>query len=535
MASAAPVHQLSVTQRQASNAAEQVGAECSRTSVAAPSLTALLLLLPLLGLVAALHVALGVAAILHPAEVAYHEAVVYDHALRVWRGEPLYQDFFQPPYSVAPYTPLYYVAGAWLREIAGPGYGPGRALSQVAGLSSAVLVGLLAAERAQSRKAGVIAALLFLALGLPGVYPWSARYKGDVLGVALSLGAVATLRLGAPTWRRLTGVAILLTLAFLTKQTFVAAAIAGVVWLWQQDVRKALVLGISVGGAVLLVGLLAELQTGALFLNTVASNVNPASVDVLVANLGILAAFFGAPILIAAWAAGHASSLQKARGDLLLLYWLAAWLPLVGLAKVGSDYNYWIELAAVSCVLVGAYLARRPTSSWGHRSLAAARVALILNLTWVLVWVSTSAYQRRDAIWPSAAWRTEYRQLVDLVRAEPRTVLADPLDVVSRAERGIAYEPIIFGILFDQGRFDPTPLVEDVCAGRIGLLVLNYPLGNAVRSFNEQTLWPPALLQALQDRMVPAERLAGHTVYRSRGPSSTSVCGSRMDSRPDPP
>src|SRR5262249_4723817 len=104
-----------------------------------------------------------------PREVMYHEAVVYDHAARILRGEPLYQPIDRPPYTIAPYMPVYYPLAAGLRGAFGPGFGPGRVLSVVAGLVAAGLVGWLTTRLAGDRRAGLFAAALFLALGLPGV------------------------------------------------------------------------------------------------------------------------------------------------------------------------------------------------------------------------------------------------------------------------------------------------------------------------------------------------------------------------------
>jgi hypothetical protein len=156
----------------------------------------------------------------------YGEAIIHDHAARLLRGEPLYQPLGRPPYSVAAYTPLYYGLAAGLQAVFGPGFAPGRLLSLLAGLSVVCLVASLAARRAGDRRAGWFAGLLFLALGLPGAYPfsslpapypswltltypyypWMALYKEDVLGVALSVGAIAALLGGSPlaesSWAR---------------------------------------------------------------------------------------------------------------------------------------------------------------------------------------------------------------------------------------------------------------------------------------------------------------------------------------------
>src|SRR5205823_9029639 len=123
---------------------------------------ALAVLAGLLGLIALVQFVLSLAVILQPREVLYGEAMVYDHAARVLRGEPLYQPLDRPPYTVAAYTPLYYWIAAGLQALFGAGFGPGRCLSFIAGLLAASLVARLAAAQAGDRRAGAFAALLFL-------------------------------------------------------------------------------------------------------------------------------------------------------------------------------------------------------------------------------------------------------------------------------------------------------------------------------------------------------------------------------------
>src|SRR5437764_1418801 len=103
----------------------------------------------LLLFIVAVQSAWSVAMILQPRELLGSESVVYDKAARVYRGEPLYQPLDRAPYSVAAYTPLYYALAGLGMAIFGPGFGPGRAISFIAGLAAALLVRYLAARRAR--------------------------------------------------------------------------------------------------------------------------------------------------------------------------------------------------------------------------------------------------------------------------------------------------------------------------------------------------------------------------------------------------
>jgi len=89
---------------------------------------------------------------------------------------------------------------------------------------------------------------------------------------------------------------VLTALAILTKQTFVAASLAGAGWLWSQDRRYAVwfvAVWIALVGSVVAV----ETLTQAFVANVVSANVNPFRWSALLANVRLLAAFMTGPLL----------------------------------------------------------------------------------------------------------------------------------------------------------------------------------------------------------------------------------------------
>ncbi|HET6320299.1 MAG TPA: hypothetical protein VFG86_27905, partial [Chloroflexota bacterium] len=92
------------------------------------------LLVVALGAGAVFNVWLAAQLIARPDETRYGEAILYDHAARLLRGEPLYRPLDGPPYTIATYTPLYYWLVAALRVAFGPGFLSGRLVSLCSGL-----------------------------------------------------------------------------------------------------------------------------------------------------------------------------------------------------------------------------------------------------------------------------------------------------------------------------------------------------------------------------------------------------------------
>jgi hypothetical protein len=469
-----------------------------------------------------------------PREAMYHEAVVYDHAARILRGEPLYQPLESPPYTIALYTPVYYHLAAGLRGVFGPGFGPGRGLSVVAGLVAAGLVAWLTTGIAGDRRAGLFAAALFLALGLPGVqvvtwepvWPWLAFYKEDMLGAAFALAAIAAL-----AWRRTPSAvmlaAALAALAFLTKQTFVAASLAGAGWLWSQDRRHALrfvAVWIVLVGSVVAV----ETLTEAFVANVVLANVIPFRWAALLANMQVLAACLTGPLLVAgAFAVGTRGWRTEPRSRLLVLYWGCTALPLVGLGKLGSNYNYWIEFAAATAMVatLGLWTWLRGARA---RALWLAVGLLALQLEWLsLLAAPTLRAQTRGwsaVLHPDSETTAAWQALVARVGAEPRIALANPLDVIALADRPIELEPYTYNLLASEGRWDPTPLVDAICNGTVGLLVLAEPLETLGDSYHGYAVWPAPVLTALRATMQLDTIQAGRYVYLTRANGGATDC-----------
>ena len=513
----------------------------ARAAAAAPATRvrplALLLVVPL-AYVAAAQLARSVVVMLAPWEQMYGESIIYDQAQRLLRGEPLYMPYDRPPHSVAAYTPLYYWIAAALQAAFGPGFLAGRVVSLLSGLAAAALVGCVAWRRTGDRWAWAFGALFFLALGVPGVYPlndlprpyptwlgmaypyfpWMALYKEDVLAVALSIGSIAVL--SGPRGRAAVALAgLFAALAFLTKQTSVAAAAAGALWLWSQDRRAAVTFALWAAVPVAATAALLELTSGAFLANTVYANANPFATGALVLNLKMLVIFQTGPILLVLlWLVAPRAGRTSLDG-LLALYALSAALPLVGLGKVGSNHNHWMEFAAAASIVATACLWSLAHTRW--RALAAG-LTLALYLAALVPLVDTAAF-RAPSLRPDRQRSAEFARLVERVRAEPRDVLANPLDVIVLAGRPVLLEPYLFSIFHSQRLWSPDPMVARVCTGQVGLVITDYPLERFNPSYHDYAHWPEPVYQAMVDAFVREAATGGRFVYVPRPGLSESV------------
>src|SRR5262249_17891048 len=111
------------------------------------------------------------------------------------------------------------------------------------------------------------------------------------------------------------------------------------------------------------------------------------------------------------------------------------------------------------------------------------------------------------------------------VRQEPRAVIAEPMDVLVLAGRPLLFEPFVYNLMVDQGRWRPDPLVARICQGEIGLAVLAYSLEVAAHMTDGlHALWPPTVIASLQQTMALESIEATRYVYVPRPPSAGGGC-----------
>ncbi len=462
----------------------------------------------------------GVLGLGFPQQLDYGESIVYGQASRIMEGEALYQRVGQLPYTITAYTPLYYAVSAGLQVTLGPGFIWGRMASLLAALVTTLLIAYLAAAVGKSAYIGVLAAGIFLTFGFPDLIPWFALYRVDMLGVALSIAAIVTLS-GGPSKPRLVAAGCLAGLALLTKQTLFAATLTGLVWLWPMGWRRPCLFGGTVALVVGCSSAVLEITTKSFIANTIWANANPVELSLFFSHAAQLIFNQLLPVSFALFFLSLSHPWRTPRTRLLMLYWMATALPVIGIAKVGANHNYWIEFAASTAVLAanGIWLAAERTSRHLRDGISIALLCLILLEAGGFAWIElggglASVYHY---VLDARRQESDFDALVARVRAEPKMVLADPLDVVVLANRPIEFEPLIYNIFLRQGSWDPQPLVEGVCRGDVGLLVLGQPIEKrAEAAVGDYSMWPTPVLTALTQRMVLEGTEAGRFVYVPR-------------------
>ena len=312
------------------------------------------------------------------------------------RGVDIFAPLTPNLFIAAPYPPVFYLLCWPFQHILGdePSFKIGRAISLLATLLAGLAI--LGVVRALTRNwlASAIGGFLFWSLGL--VTFWGSLVKPDMLALAFGLCGLwwVVSRPSRLVWWALP----FFLLAFYTKQTAIAEAVAATGWLLLTRPRAGFAFGSIYAAGVALPSLLLNwLTNGGYFYHQFTLHSLPWFPDRFFGYLESLAIDYGAFLIPGAlvvvllgtqWfyaRVRHQDTwLPCAQGLLLLLYLLMAFAVSIGTGTLGGNHNHLLDLVAASCVGlgVGAGLVLSNTKAalgWHAGAVAAG----LLALAWV--------------------------------------------------------------------------------------------------------------------------------------------------------
>ncbi|MFO0759928.1 MAG: glycosyltransferase family 39 protein [Byssovorax sp.] len=195
------------------------------------------------------YLVLGVLHLRYPYELEWMEGGIVDEILRVAAGQKIY---VRPTLDYVPflYAPLYIYVSAAFTKLLGPGFLAPRLVSYLASIGAIALIGRFVHRETR----GAFFPSLFAAGLFAATYCQSAAFfdiaRVDSLFLLLALGALYTLRF-SPTPRGQALSALLLVLAFLTKQSASVLVVPMAFFAVLRDRKKAWIFGVcAIGGIV---------------------------------------------------------------------------------------------------------------------------------------------------------------------------------------------------------------------------------------------------------------------------------------------
>ncbi len=309
----------------------------------------------------------------YPFQFDESEGMIVAETMLLDRGVNIYDKPTPDLFIAAPYPPLYYLLDWPFQHLLGadPTFKVGRSLSILATLMSGLAIFGITVALTGDKLAGGIAAALWWSLAL--VTFWGSLVKPDMLALALGLGGLWWLLARPP--RQVWCALPFFLGAFFTKQTAIAAGVAGVVWLLATRTRTGLAFGASYTAGALVPTLILNWATnGGYFYHMFTIHDLPwFSGRFVDYATGLLATYWAflipgiVAILISGllwlgWRTGRHPQLLCNQGGLLVFFYLAmSVVAATGAGTLGGNHNHLLELTAASCVGLGlgVFFARR--------------------------------------------------------------------------------------------------------------------------------------------------------------------------------
>ncbi len=379
------------------------------------------------------------------------EAFVLDGAMRVAEGTPLYLP--APNLTMHVYNPLGYLVPAALGSLVTTDPAHLLFTGRLVSLASAVLTFATLFFWAHRVSRSLLLATLAAALPLPFAelaLSDFARLRPEIPALLCTVAAIATIHVFQSRRGAVTAAAILCTIAFMFKQSFVAAPIAiAAAFLVNDDVRTgARFAAMYTLGVATSVGLCSAVWGRAYVENVylaMASNPWLAGEALAHYGSGVSQQALG---LLAAGAIGAFGLAKQSEHRVLVAFWITSLLwNFVSAMKVGSNFNYFAEFAVasifVSAVVVRDVL-RDPTSRTGRFAVA----ALAANL------IYTSMFTASTRVVPSFDAKSEdLRPLIQRYAASDRVLIFHEKLAIQRGHP-FGYDWFLTEMFLDQHRLD---------------------------------------------------------------------------------
>jgi hypothetical protein len=447
-----------------------------------------------------------------PYTLNYGEGPLLDQAVRLARGENIYQaDLSTPPYTITNYPPLYVLAQVPFVERFGPAFWYGRLISLISVIAAALFLGLTVQAISKDWIAGIDAGLTLPAI--PYLFYWSALARIDSLALALSMAGLCVIVRGYQRrWGLILAVLLFVAAAY-TRQTYLLAApLAAFVYVWGRGERfRALAFAVMLGCLVLGIFAVVLVGTrGGIFFHIITANVNALNPDLITHHANELTQNF--PILLAAGAIYLVIGLIFGRPAYWLIapYLVGAVIVALTISKVGSDVNYLFELSAAFCFAAGGMIAL--TRRWFP--LRAASLLLLAAAVYMATSLTVSQYQ--PILYRSAHPDTPVDKLVELIRSSSEPIIADEqMGLLALNGKPILFQPFEMSQLALAGLWNQQPFLDALARGDYPIILLYQPSRNPQLRFER---WTPDMLRIINNDYRPDFQSAETTVYRYAGP-----------------
>lgn len=430
-----------------------------------------------LALYAGMFVYHGAALVAHPYDLDNSEGFILYQSVRIAQGEFLYPPLDAAPYLVDNYPPAYPIVGAIGLKLFGASFAWLRAVSLISTILTALLLGVWTRQKTHSRRAALMAGLIFLSFY--HVYQWGALARVDSLGLLFCVAALVVFERS----RRWQFAIPLLLFALFTKQSFFAAPMAITACLAVSDWKRAVKFIIALAASSLLIwACILFLSSGRAWNHLVTYNANAfywADVWINFRHWIWMYTVWGcAPLAVLLMDAKRIRCNDESASPLLFWFTLGAVIEALLCGKIGSAPNYFLALVAatsVGCGVIYAGLIKLNQTTDAARHIASSFfiAAFILQLAATLHW----PYSAMDfAPTPTRAETQAGRLMQNRLQQIDGPVLSDLSGLPLLAGHEPIMQPFILTQLSHEGKWNQVPLLDAIKQRRYAALLLHFDL-----------------------------------------------------------
>jgi hypothetical protein len=441
-------------------------------------------------------------------ELGYGEGLILWMAERVADPAALYHPIDRYPFIVGVYPPLFPLAVSTAQWLVGDVRLAGRLVSLFAFVGTLVAMGALSRAAVPSRfgeKARWSAALIAVGLGASAstlqTFPPAARVDG--LALCLSLTGLWLFLTARPRSARQYLSCVIFGAAVFTKQSFVSALVAALAITALTELALAIRLAVLVGAILVVPALWLQQKTAGQFLvhvfvyprnefqtsrllKLLVPNLREMLPQLTLTAVTFLYTFRGESA--ASTTDGTPAQDERRSIACLILYLVLSFLVSLTAGKIGSAEYYFMEWNAAACVLTGVAIGlvvgrsqlKDAASERDLLSLAWVAVVLTAGLS-VASGVNNAMPLTSGARELLVARRGETHEAAQLIRSTSAPVMSEDLSLLVTTGRDVPFEPFIMWELCRQGRWNPTPFLNQLNERFYGALVFEHDLAIADR------------------------------------------------------
>lgn len=449
----------------------------------------------------------------------YGEGPLLNQAVQMSAGNPIYlADISQGPYTIANYPPIYVGAMAIFENFFGPAFWYGRLISSLSVIGSSILVILMAYSYSKDWKIALIPGLLLI--NIPYVVSWSTLARIDHLALFFALLGLFFILKAGKSGNNFSSSFILgsifLVAAIYTRQSYaLAAPLAGFLYLTYINWKKGLILAGVVGGLSLILFFLINLVTrGGFYFNIVTANINPFGFERMTDNFRNF--FSHIPVIFILASLGMVLTFNQIDSwPLVIGFTLGGFFSALTIGKIGSNVNYFLELAAGMCLLIGCGLTILKRNANKGLPFILICTSLIL-LSWQgISMLNIVQDESRAGMDDRKQAYEDFERMEDMVKGNlEKPILADEyMGMVVIAGQSLHLQPFEITQLVNAGIFDQNILIEEIEAEDFSLILLQE---SSWWEYVLQERWTPEMLDAIRSHYRLAAQFEYTNVYQPR-------------------